>query len=121
MTNSAQQAVRAGRMNLWRLEWLRMIRTPRALALGAIYISLGLIEPVATKYQNQILGRVGRGVRVYLPPPTPPGGFSVFIAQVSAIGLIVVVPIAPGAFRSDARHGLATFLRPRVASIWQLV
>ena len=121
MTNSAQQAVRAGRMNLWRLEWLRMIRTPRALALGAIYIALGLIEPVATKYQNQLLGRVGRGVRIYLPPPTPPDALSGYIAQVSTIGLIVVVAIAAGAFSFDARHGLATFLRTRVASIWQLV
>ena len=36
-------------MSLWRLEWLRLVRTPRALALGAVYLSFGLIEPVLTK------------------------------------------------------------------------
>jgi hypothetical protein len=33
----------------------------------------------------------------------------------------LVVVIAAGAFTFDAHHGLATFLRTRVASIWQLV
>jgi ABC-2 type transport system permease protein len=33
----------------------------------------------------------------------------------------VVVVLAAGAFGFDAHHGLATFLRTRVASIWQLV
>jgi len=44
MTSAAQQAVRAGRMNLWRLEWLRLIRTPRALALGAVFIAFFIVN-----------------------------------------------------------------------------
>jgi hypothetical protein len=76
MTTAAHPTVRGSRMTLWRLEWLRLIRTPRAIALGATYI---------------------------------------------AFGLIVVVVLAAGTFSFDARHGLATFLRTRVASIWQLV
>src|SRR5437773_10223865 len=36
------------RMNLWRLEWLRVIRTPRALALGAVFVFFGLLQPVLT-------------------------------------------------------------------------
>jgi len=121
MTTAAHQAIRASRMNLWQLEWLRLIRTPRAIALGAIYIAFGLIEPVITKYQNQLIGHVGRGVRIYLPPPTPPDAPNGYISEVSTIGLIVVVVLAAGTFSFDARHGLATFLRTRVASIWQLV
>ncbi len=121
MTSAAQQAVRAGRMNLWRLEWLRLIRTPRALALGAVFIAFGLIEPVLTKYQNRLLAHVGNGVRIYVPPPTPPAALSSYIGQASQIGLIVVAVLAAGAFSFDARRGLATFLRTRIVSIWQLV
>lgn len=108
-------------MNLWRLEWLRMTRTPRALALGAVFIAFGLLEPVATKYQNQLLGHVGRGVRIYLPPPVPSSALSAYIGEASLIGLIVVVAIAAGAFSFDAHPGLATFLRTRVTSTRRLV
>jgi ABC-2 type transport system permease protein len=109
-------------MNLWRLEWLRLIRTPRALALGAVYVAYGLIEPVLTRYENRLLaGAAHGGVRIYLPPPSPAAALSGYIGEVSLVGLIVVVVIAAGAFSFDNRHGMATFLRTRVASIWQLV
>jgi ABC-2 type transport system permease protein len=121
MASGAQQPARAGRMNLWRLEWPRLIRTPRALALGAVFVVFGLIEPVLTKYENRLLGGVDHGVRIYVPPPTPPAALSSYIGDATQIGLIVVVVIAAGAFSFDANHGLATFLRTRVASIWQLV
>jgi len=57
-------------MSLWRLEWLRLVRTPRALALGAVFVAIGLIEPVVTRYQNVLLAHVGNGVHVSGPPPT---------------------------------------------------
>jgi ABC-2 type transport system permease protein len=107
-------------MNLWRLEWLRLIRTPRALALGAVFIAFGLIEPVLTKYQNKLLAHAGHGVRIYVPPATPAAALSSYIGEASQIGLIVVVVLAAGAFSFDSRRGLATFLRTRVASLWQL-
>src|SRR5215468_6734972 len=84
------------RMNLWRLEWLRLIRTPRALALGAVFVFFGLLEPVLTRYQSQVF-------------------------QHGGTGLIVVVVVAAGAFTFDSRHGLATFLRTRITSFWQLL
>ena len=33
----------------------------------------------------------------------------------------MVVVVAAGAFTFDSRHGLATFLRTRIASFWQLL
>jgi ABC-2 type transport system permease protein len=121
MTGAARQAVRAGRMNLWRLEWMRLVRTPRALALGAVFIFFGLIEPVIAKYQSQIFRHVGNGVRISFPPATPAQGVSGYVGELGGTGLIVVVVVAASAFSFDAHQGLATFLRTRVASIWQLV
>jgi ABC-2 type transport system permease protein len=43
------------------------------------------------------------------------------IGELSGTGLIVVVVVAAGAFTFDSRHGLATFLRTRIASFWQLL
>ncbi len=121
MTTGTGQALRAGRMNLWRLEWLRLARTPRALALAAVFLVFGLIEPVFTKYQSQLLGRVTQGVRISFPPPTPAAGIRSYVSQITGIGVIVVVVIAAGAFTFDAHHGMAIFLRTRVRSLWQLV
>jgi ABC-2 type transport system permease protein len=121
MIHNVTGRVRAGRMSLWRLEWLRLTRTPRALTLAVAFVFLGLLEPALTRYQSQILGHVGNGVRISFPPATPAQGVSSYAGELSGIGLIVVVVLAAGAFSFDARHGLATFLRTRVASIWQLV
>jgi ABC-2 type transport system permease protein len=108
-------------MSLWRLEWLRLTRTPRALTLAALFVFFGLLEPAITRYQSQIFRHVGNGVRISFPPATPAQGVSSYASELSGIGLIVVVVIAAGAFGFDARQGLATFLRTRAASIWQLV
>lgn len=121
MTAAVEPAARAPRMNLWRLEWLRLTRTPRALALGAVYVLLGLVQPVLTKYENKLLGHAGNGIRIYLPPPTPADGLNGFVSQASLLGLIVVVVLAAGALGFDSRPGLATFLRTRAANIPALV
>jgi ABC-2 type transport system permease protein len=108
-------------MSLWRLEWLRLTRTPRALTLAAVFVFFGLLEPAVARYQGQIFSHVGNGVRITFPPATPAQGISSYASELSGVGLIVVVVIAAGAFSFDAHQGLATFLRTRVASIWQLV
>jgi ABC-2 type transport system permease protein len=120
---SAPVTARARRapMGLWRLEWLRLVRTPRALALGLVFVFIGLFEPVVTRYENDLLGHVGGGVRVTMPLPTPADGVNSYVTEVTLVGLILVVAFAAGALSFDTRRGLATFLRTRVSSMWQLV
>ena len=109
------------RMNLWRLEWLRLKRTPGALTMAAVFVFFGLIQPVLTKYQSQLLSHVGNGVRISFPPATPAAGVRGYFGELAGISLIVVVVIAAGAFTFDAHHGLAIFLRTRVTGFWQLL
>lgn len=110
-------------MSTWRLEWLRLTRTSRGLALAAVYVIFGLGEPVLTKYLNKILTHAGGAQKLHIsiPLPVPSDGISAYVSQVSTIGLIVVVVIAAGAFGFDAKQGLATFLRTRVRSVRQLI
>jgi ABC-2 type transport system permease protein len=108
-------------MNLWRLEWLRLRRTPRALTMAAVFVFFGLLQPILTKYQSQLLGHVGNGVRISFPPATPAAGVSGYFGELAGTGLIVVVVIAAGAFTFDAHHGVAIFLRTRVTGFWQLI
>ena len=108
-------------MNLWRLEWLRLRRTPRALTMAAVFVFFGLLQPILTKYQSQLLSHVGNGVRISFPPATPAAGVSGYFGELAGTGLIVVVVIAAGAFTFDAHHGLAIFLRTRVTGFWRLI
>ena len=108
-------------MSLWRLERLRMTRTPRAIALGATYLVFGFLGPVTARYAQEIFNRLESGVQVIMPPPTPKDGIANYISQVSQTGLIVVIVITAGAFTFDARRGLSTFLHTRTTSVWQLI
>ena len=123
MTTAA--AARPGRppkpMSAWRLERLRMTRTPRAIALGAVYLFFGLLGPVTAKYLQDIVNRAQSGVQIIVAHPTAKDGIANYISQASQTGLVVVVVIAAGAFTFDARRGLSTFLRTRADNMWQLI
>ncbi|WP_034262716.1 hypothetical protein [Actinospica robiniae] len=121
-TTAVESAGRRTQMNLWRLEWLRLTRTPRAIALAVVYVLIGLVEPVITKYENQLIGsHVGNGIRIYLPPPTPADGVNGYISEATLIGLVLVVALAAGALGFDSPKGMAIFLRTRSTSIWSLI
>jgi ABC-2 type transport system permease protein len=108
-------------MSLWRLEWLRLTRTPRAIAICAVFLFIGFIEPVATKYESDLIGHLGPGPRISLPPPTPADGLNSYVAEITLVGLIIVVALAAGALCFDTRQGISTFLRTRVSGMWQLI
>ncbi len=108
-------------MNVWRLEWLRLFRTPRAFALGVVFVAIGLVEPAFTRYASTLLRHVGHGAQLSVPPPTAADGLASYVTEATLVGLVLLVVLAAEAFSFDARPGLATFLRTRVASIWRLV
>ncbi len=109
------------RMSLWRLEWLRLVRTPRAVSLGAVFLATGLIEPVATRYASVLLSHVARGTQVTLPKPTAAQALSSYVSEAAVIGLVVLVAMAASAYNFDARPGLSAFFRTRVPSMWRLI
>jgi ABC-2 type transport system permease protein len=111
----------ARRMSLWRLEWLRLVRTPRAVSLGAVYLAIGLIEPVTTRYASALLAHVARGTVVSLPKPTAAQALSNYVGEATIVGLIVLVAVAASAYNFDARPGLSAFFRTRVVSMWRLM
>ena len=108
-------------MSTWRLEWLRLTRSRRWIALVAVYLVFGLIGPVMAKYMAGLLEHVQSGITITVPPPQPKDGIVNYLSQVGQIGLIVVVAIAAGAMSFDSRRGIATFLRTRASGMWALV
>jgi len=112
---------RSAPMSLWRLEVLRMTRSPRGLVLGGVYLFFGLLGPVMAKYMDKLSEHVSGKVKIVVPPPTPPDGMVNYIGQTSQTGLIVVVVIAAGALALDARRGLSVFYRTRTSGLATLI
>ena len=46
-------------MTLLRLEWLRLVRTRRLLALTGVYLFFGIAGPLTARYLGEIVERFG--------------------------------------------------------------
>jgi ABC-2 type transport system permease protein len=109
-------------MTIWKLEWTRLIRTRRLIALLGAYLFFGLTGPLVAAYLSDILGQINTpGVKVELPDPVPADGIAQFISNASQIGLLIVVMVAASALAFDARREMAIFLRTRVPGLHTIV
>jgi ABC-2 type transport system permease protein len=108
-------------VSLWRLEWLRLVRTHRLTGLLAVFLLFGFTGPLTARYLEAILRRFGNGVQVRVPAPVPADGMAEYVGNGLQLGLLVVVLVAAAALAFDAQRESAAFLRTRVRGTWQLV
>lgn len=109
-------------MTLWRLELLRLIRTRRALVLGAVFAFFGLVGPLTARYLAEIIDRFGGDeMTVIVPDAVPADGIVQFASSAQQIGLLVAVVVAAGALTLNAVPEMSVFLRTRVPSAARLV
>jgi ABC-2 type transport system permease protein len=112
---------RSPAMNPWRLEWLRITRSPRGIALIAVYVFFGFVGPLMAKYMAQIAKLASTDVTIVAPSPQPAHGIVNFVSQGSQTGMIVLIVVAAGILSIDAHRGLATFYRTRVSGPFVLI
>lgn len=108
-------------MNLWKLEWLRMVRTKRWVAILAIFVFFGFLGPLSARYLSEIVEQFGEGVEITFPDPTPADGIAQYSGNVQQLGLLVLIMIAAGALTMESRYEMAVFLRTRVHDPRRLV
>lgn len=108
-------------MNLWRLEWIRLFRTKRWIALLGVYVFFGLIGPLSARYIREILESFGGGVQVILEDPVAADGIASYVSNAAQIGLLVAVGIAAAALAFDAKPQMGIFLRTRVSHIREII
>jgi ABC-2 type transport system permease protein len=108
-------------MNLWKLEWLRMTRSSKGIALVGVFVFFGIIGPLSAAYIGEILEQFGGGIEVTFPEPTAADGITQYVGNVQQIGLLVLVMIAAGALTMESRYEMAVFLRTRVRNARQLL
>jgi ABC-2 type transport system permease protein len=108
-------------MSLWRLEWLRMVRTRRGLALVGVWAFFGLLGPLTARYLGEILETVGGDIAIEIPEAVPADGITQFMSNGLQIGLLAVVVVAAAALTLDANPEMSMFLRTRVDSGRRLI
>ena len=100
-------------MSLWRLEWLRLMRTKRFLIIAGVYMLFGVLGPLTARYLPEILERYGGGLEVVVPDPIPADGITQFNANAQQLGILAVVAVAGAALAFDANREMSIFLRTR--------
>jgi len=107
-------------MTLWRLEWLRLVRTKRWVALVGVYVFFGLLGPFTARYLEQIVSFAGGDlddVAADFPTAVPADGLGQYVSNAMQVGTVVAVVIAAGALAFDSVPEMGVFLRTRVNSI----
>ena len=90
-------------MNLWRLEWVRLVRTKRIIGLLSVYVFFGFLGPLSVRYMEQILENFGGGVQITVPEPMAADGIAAYVGNAAQIGLLVAVGVAAAALAFDAK------------------
>ncbi len=111
----------AGSMNLWKLEWIRLFRTRRWIALLGVYLFFGLVGPLTARYLREILESFGGEVQVVVPDPVAADGIASYISNAAQIGLLVSIGIASAALAFDAKPQMGVFLRTRTESVREII
>ncbi|GAA2042827.1 hypothetical protein GCM10009839_52200 [Catenulispora yoronensis] len=110
-------------LTAWRVEWLRLWRSHRLLALLAVFAFLGFSEPLAARYLPDLLrGSTGSRLTVTaVAPAVPADGVGGYASNSLQLGLVVVVVVAAFACTIDSRPALTVFYRTRVRSFAALL
>lgn len=106
-------------MTLWRLEWLRMIRTYRVFILPGLFILSGFLGPALAKILPDLVSEVGGGIEIVLPEPTAYEGIVQYLGNVDQLGLIGIAVFAAMSMTFDAKREISVFLRSR-ASVFEI-
>ena len=109
------------RLGLWRLEWLRLVRTRRWLLLVLAYPVIGAVGPGFARHRDRILDIL----RIDGVPPSNglggDSGMAVYSYGAGQMGVLVGLAMMAGALAVDHRPGLAAFHRTRIRRARDLV
>lgn len=108
-------------MNVWKLEWLRLLRTKRWLVLLIAFVAFGILGPFIAKYTPELIGKAGGDIKITVPPPVPADGLTNYLKNGLQIGLIVAIVVAASALAIDAKSGLSIFYKTRLTKATALL
>ncbi len=108
-------------MTRWKLEWLRLFRTKRWIAILGIFVLIGVLAPVTTYYLSRLIPPTTGSIRIQVLPPHPYDSIAYYVENALALGVFVSVIAAVSPFTVDAHRGLSLFYRSRVPNAGRLI
>jgi ABC-2 type transport system permease protein len=109
-------------LSSWRVEWWRLTRTRRLVALLGTFVFFGLAGPLFARYAADLLGSAdSSGITITVPPPVPADGIGGYTQGAMQLGLLVSVVVAAFALALDANPALAVYYRTRVRRLSALL
>lgn len=99
-------------MTLWRLEWLRLVRSYRWIILAAVFGFFGVLGPLTARFLPDIVERFddsGMG----MPEMGPADGITQYVGSAQQFGLIAIAFVAAAALAIDSNTELSVFFRTR--------
>ncbi len=121
--SDSRASVTVRRLGLWRVEWLRLIRTRRWIALTVPFLLFACTGPLMARYADQLLSAVGTSgnITIEATTPTPADAMNGYTSNALQLGLLVAMIVGASALTVNAPPTLAAFYRTRVRSAARLV
>ena len=106
---------------LLKKEWRENIRNYKLFWIPAVFVLLGIIEPVTNYFLPQILDSVGNlpeGTVLEFPTPLPGQVIAAIMGQYQFVGLLIIALAYMGTIAGERRSGTATLLYARPLSFF---
>lgn len=103
-------------MRLYAKEMLELRRSMKWLWVPAVFVLLGMMQPVSSYYMPQILDAAGglpEGTVIEIPPPTGPAVLIETLSNFGTIGLLVLVLAFMGTVSAERSSGAAALVLVR--------
>ncbi|MCM3610121.1 ABC transporter permease [Planococcus sp. MERTA32b] len=104
---------------LLKKEWRENLRNYKIFWIPAVFILLGIMEPVSNYFLPQILDSVGNlpeGTVLEFPVPEPEQVMAAIMGQYQLLGLLILVLAYMGTIAGERKSGTATLLYARPLS-----
>lgn len=94
-------------------EWREAVRSAKLIWLPAVFLLLGIIQPLTAKFMPDILASAGNlpeGTVIQIPVPTPGEVMAQTISQFGTMGLLAVCLAFMGTIAGEKRNGTADWI-----------
>ncbi|BBI35255.1 ABC transporter permease [Cohnella abietis] len=112
-------------------EWREAVRTAKLIWLPAVFVLLGLLQPISAKFMPEIIASAGNlpeGAIIQLPIPKPGEVLGQALGNFGLIGLLAICLAFMGTISSERRSGTAAWILVKpvspfayVASKWVML
>ncbi|MFC5406893.1 ABC transporter permease [Cohnella soli] len=105
-------------------EWRESLRTAKWIWLPAVFLLLGLIQPITVKFMPDILSSAGslpEGTIIQIPIPKPGEVLAKTLGQYDTIGMLAICLAFMGTISGEKRSGTAAWILVKPTSPYAYV